>query len=147
MLRQGPVPRFLHGFIEYAAAVLFLVAPFVLDFDSGAATAASIVAGVIVLGLAASTEGPTSLINYVPLAAHVVLDFALAGVLIALPFILGFSDETEPTVFFIAIGVLHLLITIGTRFRPRDRRDERRSARAPGDERGGGREARPAGRR
>lgn len=147
MLRQGPIPRFLHGFIEYGAAVLFLVAPFVLGFDSGAATAASIITGVIVLGLAASTEGPTSLINYVPLAAHVVLDFALAGVLIALPFILGFSDETDPTVFFIAIGVLHLLITIGTRFRPRDRRDERRPARAPDDEHGGGREARPEGRR
>lgn len=131
MLRQGPIPRFLHGCIEYAAAVLFLVAPFVLDFESGAATAASIITGVIVLALAASTEGPTSLINYVPLAAHVVLDFALAGVLIALPFILGFSDETEPTVFFIAIGVLHLLITIGTRFRPKDRRPERRPAQAP----------------
>ncbi len=124
MLRQGPIPRFLHGFIEYAAAVLFFVAPFVLDFQAGAATAASIIAGVVVLFVAASTEGPTSLINYVPLAAHVVLDYALALVLIAIPFIAGFSDETAPTVFFIAIGVLHLLVTIGTRFRPVDRRDD-----------------------
>jgi hypothetical protein len=77
-----------------------------------------------VLFVAASTEGPTSLINYVPLAAHVVLDYALALVLIAIPFIAGFSDETAPTVFFIAIGVLHLLVTIGTRFRPVDRRDD-----------------------
>ena len=128
MLRQGPIPRFLHGFIEYVAAVLFFVAPFVLDFQAGAATAASIIAGVVVLFVAASTEGPTSLINYVPLAAHVVLDYALALVLelllIAIPFIAGFSDETAPTVFFIAIGVLHLLVTIGTRFRPVDRRDD-----------------------
>jgi hypothetical protein len=130
MLKQGPVPRFLHGFVEYAAAAVFVVAPFVLDFESGAATAASIVIGVVVLFLAASTEGPTSLINYVPLAAHVVLDYALAGVLIALPFILGFSDETAPTAFFIAVGVLHLLITIGTRFRPTD--EPRRKA-APRD--------------
>lgn len=136
MLRQGPIPRFLHGFIEYAAAVLFFAAPFVLDFQAGAATAASIIAGVVVLFVAASTEGPTSLINYVPLAAHVVLDYALALVLIAIPFIAGFSDETAPTVFFIAIGVLHLLVTIGTRFRPVDRRDDsagrrRRRPRAP----------------
>ena len=66
------------------------------------------------LFLAASTEGPTSLINYVPLAAHVVLDFVLAVLLIAMPFIAGFSDETAPTVFFIAIGAVHMLITIGT---------------------------------
>ena len=129
MLRQGPIPRFLHGFVEYAAAALFFVAPFLLAFDSGAAVAASIVAGVVVLFLAATTEGPTSLINYVPLAAHVVLDYALALALIAVPFLAGFSDETAPTAFFIAIGVLHLLVTIGTRFRSRDVRDDRSSGR------------------
>ncbi len=77
-------------------------------------------AGVVVLFLTATTEGPTSLINYVPLAAHVVLDYALALALIAMPFLAGFSDETAPTAFFIGMGVLHLLVTIGTRFRSRD---------------------------
>ena len=120
MLRDGPIPRFLHGFIEYAAAALFFVAPFVLDFESSGAVAASIVAGVVVLFLAASTEGPTSLINYVPLAAHVVLDYLLAVALIAMPFIAGFSDETAPAAFFIGMGALHLLVTIGTRFKKRD---------------------------
>lgn len=147
MLRQGPIPRFVHGLVEYAAAVLFFVAPFVLDFQAGAATAASIIAGVIVLFLAASTEGPTSLINYVPLAAHVVLDYALAGVLIAIPFVLGFSDETEPTAFFIGLGVLHLLVTIGTRFRPHERRDERPRAQEPVAARGDVPAERPADRR
>jgi hypothetical protein len=118
MLSQGPIPRFVHGFIEYVAAVVFFAAPFVLSFDAGAATAVSIVAGVIVLVVAASTEGPTSLVDQIPLPAHVALDYVLALGLIAMPFIAGFSGETNPTVFFIAIGVLHLLVTIGTRFRP-----------------------------
>jgi hypothetical protein len=117
MLSQGPIPRFVHGFVEYGAAVLFFAAPFLFSFDSGAAIAVSLIAGVLVLFLAAATEGPTSLINYVPLAAHVVLDYVLAILLIAMPFIAGFSDETAPTVFFIALGALHLLITIGTRFK------------------------------
>jgi hypothetical protein len=129
MLKQGPIPRFLHGFVEYAAAALFFVAPFLLDFDSGAAVASSIVAGVVVLFLAATTEGPTSLINYVPLAAHVVLDYVLAIALIAIPFLAGFSDETAPTAFFIAVGVLHLLVTIGTRFRSRGVADDPSSGR------------------
>jgi hypothetical protein len=131
MLRQGPIPRFLHGFIEYGAAVLFFAAPFVFSFESGAAIATSLIAGVIVLFLAASTEGPTSLINYVPLSAHVVLDFVLAIGLIAIPFIAGFSDESAPTAFFIAVGAVHLLVTIGTRFRPHDepRRRDRRGRR------------------
>jgi VIT1/CCC1 family predicted Fe2+/Mn2+ transporter len=129
MLREGPIPRFLHGLIEYVAAALFFVVPFVLDFDSGGAVAVSIIAGVVVLFLAAATEGPTSLINSVPLAAHVVLDYVIAVLLIAMPFITGFSDETAPTAFFIAIGALHLLLTIGTRFQKAD--DARRSRRRP----------------
>jgi len=28
----------------------------------------------------------------------------------------GFSDESTPTVFFIVLGVVHLLLTIATRF-------------------------------
>jgi VIT1/CCC1 family predicted Fe2+/Mn2+ transporter len=139
MLSDGPIPRFLHGFIEYGAAALFLAAPFLFGFDSGAAVAVSLIAGVVVLFLAAATEGPTSLINYVPLAAHVVLDYVLAILLIAMPFIAGFSDETAPTVFFIAIGALHLLITIGTRFKkepkePRGRERRRGGRTAPAAE-------------
>jgi hypothetical protein len=117
MLTQGPIPRFAHGLIEYLAAVVFFAAPFVLSFDAGAAVAASIIAGVLVLVVAASTEGPTSLVNSIPLSAHVVLDYVFALLLIAVPFIAGFSSETNPTIFFIAIGVVYLLVTIATRFR------------------------------
>jgi hypothetical protein len=56
-------------------------------------------------------------VNQIPRAAHVALDYVLVVVLIALPFLAGFSDETAPTVVFIVVGVVHLLITIGTRFR------------------------------
>ncbi|MGZ4270359.1 MAG: SPW repeat domain-containing protein [Solirubrobacteraceae bacterium] len=116
MIRQGPIPRFVHGVIEYVAAVVLIVAPFVLSFN-GAATAVSIVAGLLVLMLAATTDGPTSLVNSVPLPAHILLDYALAALLVAAPFLFGFSKETAPTAFFIALGVLHLLVTIATRFK------------------------------
>ncbi|MGI8660543.1 MAG: SPW repeat domain-containing protein [Thermoleophilaceae bacterium] len=116
-MRQGPIPVAVHGLIEYAAAAVLIVAPFLLDYASGAATALSIVIGVIVLAIAASTDGPTSLINQIPQSAHVALDYVLVVVLIALPFLAGFSDESAPTAFFIVLGVVHLLVTIGTRFR------------------------------
>jgi hypothetical protein len=117
VLREGPIPYFVHGLIEYAAGAVFMAAPFVLGFDSGSAVALSIAAGVVVLVVAASTDGPTSLIDQIPLPAHVALDYVFALLLIALPFVGGFSDETAPTAFFIAVGVAHLLVTIGTRFR------------------------------
>ena len=116
-MRDGPIPLFVHGIIEYVGGALLIAAPFLLSFDSGTATALSIVVGVVLLGLAAATDGPTSLVNQVPRAAHVALDYVLVVVLIALPFLAGFSDETAPTALFIVVGVAHLLVTIGTRFR------------------------------
>jgi hypothetical protein len=117
MLRDGPIPRFLHGVIEYLAGVLLIAAPFLFGFEDGAATAVSIVAGVMVLVIAASTEGPSSLVDSIPVSVHVLLDYALVAVLVASPFLFGFTDESAPTAFFIVLGVAHLLITIGTRFR------------------------------
>ncbi|MEO6497344.1 MAG: hypothetical protein ABIO51_07655 [Solirubrobacteraceae bacterium] len=118
MLRTGRFPLSLHALVEYAASVAVIVAPFVLGFDDGTATAVSIVIGVLVLGIAASTDWPAALMRVIPLPFHLALDFALAGMLVASPFIFGFSDETAPTAFFIVLGVVHLLLTLGTRFLP-----------------------------
>jgi len=116
MFKQGPVPAFVHGVIEYLAAALFIAAPFLFGFDDDTATAVSIVAGVVILVLTASTALPTGLIKSIPVQAHAVIDFALAGVLIAAPFLFGFSDDGTATAFFIVLGVVHLLMTIATRF-------------------------------
>ena len=116
MFKQGPIPAFVHGLIEYVAGALFIAAPFLFTFDSGTATAVSIVAGVLVLVVAASTDMSTGLIKSIPVQAHVVLDYALALLLIASPFVFGFSGDGTATAFFIVLGVAHLLITIATRF-------------------------------
>ena len=116
-MRDGPIPLLAHGVVEYLASAVLIVAPFLLGFDSGSATALSIVLGVVILAIAAATDGPTSLVNQIPRPAHVALDYVLVVVLIALPFLAGFSDETAPTALFIVLGVAHLLVTIGTRFR------------------------------
>ena len=124
MFKKGPVPALVHGLVEYAAAILLIAAPFLFSFEEDAATAVSIVFGVIVLIVAASTAMSTGLIKSIPVQAHVILDYILAVALIAAPFALGFSDDGTATAFFIALGVVHLLLTIATRFV----RDERRSA-------------------
>lgn len=116
MLKRGPIPVIAHGAIEYVVGVLLIAAPLLIEFDSTGATALSLIFGVAVLVLAASSEMPTGLIPQVPIGAHLVLDFVLAVLLIASPFVFGFSDRTAPTVLFIVLGIAHLLITIGTRF-------------------------------
>ena len=141
MLRDGPIPRFVHGILEYALGVLFIAAPFIFDFDSGAATGMSVAVGVLILILAAVTEGPVSLVNQLPVLLHVALLYLLAIFMVAAPFLLGFSDEPPPRNFFIISGVLLLLITIGTRFR-RSEPDPVRG-RDPGRSSGTGQRATP----
>ena len=128
MLREGPLPPVVHGLLEYLAGAAFIAAPFVLDFEAGAAIAVAIVVGVLVLGLAAITAWPVSLVKQVPVTAHAVLDYLLAPALIASPLLFGFSDETAPTAFFIAAGVGVLFLAIGTRWGPREARATTREA-------------------
>jgi hypothetical protein len=122
MLRQGPIPAFIHGLLDYAVGVLCIAAPFLFAFSGdGSATAVAIVAGVLILVIAASSALTTSLIKSIPLPAHVVLDYLVAALLIAAPFLFGFSDDGAATPFFIVLGVVQLLLTIATRFVPEDR--------------------------
>ena len=125
VLQQGPIPPLVHGAIEYAVAVLFIVAPFLFGFEETSATAASIVVGLVLLAFTAVSDLPTGLVKNVSVGVHVTADIVLAVLLVALPFVLGFRDETAPTALFITVGVLHLLVTIATRFRSRDEADSR----------------------
>jgi Kef-type K+ transport system membrane component KefB len=116
MFKQGPLPAFVHGVLEYLAAALLIAAPFLFPFENDTATAVSIVLGVILLAFTASSALPTGLIKSIPVQAHAVIDFGLAALLIASPFVFGFSDDGTATPFFIVLGVVHLLVTIATRF-------------------------------
>lgn len=116
MLRSGPIAFFLHGMLEYVWAVALLLAPFMFDFRSDAATTTAIVAGIAFLAIAATSDGPRRFVERIPIVAHVVLDFVVAGMLIASPYLFGFSDEGTARTILVTIGVLHALLTIGTRF-------------------------------
>ena len=124
MVRQGPIPLTVHGILDDVLGPLLIAAPFLLTFsDVGPATALSIVAGVFVLLSAASTDGlRTSLVKVIPLGAHIMLDYLLGALFIAAPFLFGFSDESAPTALFLVLGVLALLLTVATRWRPAETR-------------------------
>ena len=121
MLREGPIPPVAHGALEYVVGILLIAAPFLFNFDSSVAVGTSVVLGVVLLVLAATTRGPTSLVDQIPPGVHFTVDIGLVVVLIAAPFVLGFRDEAAPRNLFLLLGVAHLLVAIGTRFGGRDR--------------------------
>ena len=110
------VPWIVHSAIEYAAAVLLLAAPFLLDFQNDTARTASIVLGVVVLLVAILTRGPLGVTKSLPVSAHATLDYVLAVVLVLLPFILGFAEDTAAVTFFVLLGLAHAALSLLTAF-------------------------------
>ena len=118
MLRQGPLSARFHGLLEYLIGGFFIASPFIFSFDASAAVAIGVVGGIVLIVMAATAQTGPALSGMVPVGIHVLLDVVVAAFLVATPFLFGFSDEAAPTGLFIGGGVLHLLVTIATRFLP-----------------------------
>jgi hypothetical protein len=117
VFKKGPIPPLVHGALDYVLGAFLIAAPFIFSFTADAAKALGIVAGVLVILLAASTAWTTGLIKSVPVMVHAMLDYGLGVVLIAGPFLFVFSDDDgSATAFFIAFGVFELLYAIATRY-------------------------------
>lgn len=106
--------------IEPVVALVFILAPFVLGFDSSEARTLSIVIGVVIVLVGMTTRWRLSLVKLVPLRVHFMVDVLLGVVSIVAPFVLGFSDETAATIFFVVMGVGELAAAFGTAWEPRD---------------------------
>src|SRR5205085_9318326 len=75
MVKQGPIPAFAHSLFEYLAGVALIAAPLLLDYHSGASKAVSIVLGVVVLFLVATTSSMMFLTNQASLSFHIVFHY------------------------------------------------------------------------
>jgi hypothetical protein len=107
------IPISVHAALEAIAAPLLMVGPVLLGF-SFETTVFGVVLGVLLFGLALSTEGAG---RTVPLSAHAAFDYLLAiatitvGVVTAL-----FTTETAAAVFFTGVGLAQVALTASTRF-------------------------------
>jgi len=122
MPKRGPIPLELHAMIEPVIGLLFIVAPFVLDFDDSSARTLSVIVGVVILLSGMMTRWRLSLVKLIPLRMHFMTDVLIGIVCIAAPFALGFSDETAPLVFFLVLGAGELGAAFGTAWGPGDER-------------------------
>jgi len=110
------VPWIVHSAVEYVAAVLLFVAPFLFGFDTDTARYTSISLGVVVLLVAVISRSPLGVTKTLPVSAHATLDYVLAVALVLLPFVLGFADDTPAVTFFVLLGVAHAALSLMTRF-------------------------------
>ena len=99
---------------------MFLIAPFLLDFDDDTAKTLSIIVAVAVVILFATTAWRPAPLKLVPIAGHAIADFTVGIVLVLAPFLLDFDADGTATAFFIVMGATLVLVTAATRFDPND---------------------------
>lgn len=119
-MRNGPLPLSFHAAVELPVALVFLIAPFILDFDDDTAKTLSVVVAVAVVGLFATTAWRPAPLKLVPVTGHAVADFLVGALLVVAPFLFGFDEDSTATVFFIVMGATLIVVTAATRFDPND---------------------------
>ena len=116
LLRRGSLPLFVHALAEYGFGFLLIAAPFTFSFGSDAAKVISVLGGAAVIVVAVNTDYPLALFRRLPLDSHIVLDYVVSLILIACPFVFGFSDDAASLASFLIIGIAYLTMTVMTRY-------------------------------
>lgn len=106
----------VHGVLDYALALAFLLAPGLVDFSDTAANL-SYVIGIVYLGASLLTRYPLGAIHMIPFPTHGVIESIMAASWVVMPWLVGFADDAAARNFFVAAGVGLLVIAALTDYR------------------------------
>lgn len=105
----------VHGVIDYLVVVHFAFLGLLFGFVTPMAVTSFVLAGGYLLVVLLTAFRPGAL-KVIPFRVHGVIDLILAPVLVALPWLLGFSDQGLPTAIYIGTGVAVFLVWLFTRW-------------------------------
>ncbi|MGR9106897.1 MAG: SPW repeat domain-containing protein [Gammaproteobacteria bacterium] len=98
-----------HGYLDFVTVAVFLVAPSLFGLTSVAAMLAYLLAAVhLVMTLA--TDFPFGVVKIIPFSVHGWVERIVGPVLILVPFVLGFSEQTPARNFYIGIGIVIIIV-------------------------------------
>jgi len=112
------IGAFAHGIIDYAMVIMLAVGPSVAGFRGKQAIICYALA-LVHLMLTLITRFPLGVSKSLPFPLHGAIEFVVGLLLVVLPWIANFSTGTNSRNFFIAIGVLILVIWVLTDYRSR----------------------------
>jgi len=106
----------IHGLGDYAAAVVLIVAPFVLGLKEQSIVAhwASIAGGAGLIVYSLLTDYTFSAAKVIPFKVHLVLDSLAGLVLIALAFVLNLEGIAQGYMIVMGAGVLVIVAVTKT---------------------------------
>jgi len=107
-------PR-IHGYFDFLTVFIFLLAPALLGLDQLSAILAYGLAVVHLLVTLAS-DFPFGVVKLIPFTVHGWVERMVGPLLIATPFILNFSDEEAARNFYIAMGIIIIVVGMLTNY-------------------------------
>ena len=106
----------VHGLLDLALVVIFLLAPLVYGLGGSPAAIAFILA-VLHLVLTLLTRYPMGIRKVIPFVAHGIIELIIGVFLVTLPTIAGYAPGSPARRFYTVIGVVVLVIWVLTDYR------------------------------
>lgn len=104
-----------HGFLDYVSVIAFAIAPTLFGFGGWPAVICYLLAAVHLL-LTLVTSFPLGMWDAVAFRAHGAIELVVSLLLVALPWIAGFT-EAGAQWFFVGIGVVLFAVWLLTDYR------------------------------
>lgn len=101
-------PR-IHGLLDYAAVALFLNGPTLFVFHGASAKTSYWLCAATLL-LAGFTKMPYGAFKMIPFRLHGFIELGVGALLLAAPWLFGFSENVAGRIFFLAMGALTFVI-------------------------------------
>ncbi len=105
-------PR-IHGYLDFLTVVIFLLAPTLLGLSQLSAILAYGLA-VVHLIVTLASDFPFGVVKLIPFTIHGWIERMVGPLLIAVPFILNFADEEAARNFYIAMGIIIIIVGVLT---------------------------------
>jgi hypothetical protein len=106
----------VHGILDYVVVIIFALAPSLLGL-SGLPGAISYLLAVVHLLLTLATAFPLGAVKLVPLPLHGAIELIVSIVLVALPWIVRFTQGSIARDFYVGAGALIFVTWLMTDYR------------------------------
>lgn len=108
------IPTKVHGILDYLTGILLILAPWLFRFaDGSAAQWVPIALGAVVIIYSLITDYEFGLVGVIPIPVHLVLDVGGGILLLASPWLFGFSEGIAWP--HVTVGLMEVAVAVLTR--------------------------------